>query len=264
MKKSKKFRIATEGVTTDGRTLSRQQIQEMADTYNREVYAAGINVEHLNSKYPNSVFRNYGTVTALSAEEITTGPLAGKLSLSAEVEVEDVLYDLFSSGQKRYPSIEFNTNFAGSGKTYCMGLGFTDTPASLGTQIVKFSAAHTENQFTLGELVSVEFPASDAPEKDNGPGLLARISELFSSNKKHGDERLSGIEQAIELMAGKLAEVTEKMSEQSPATAPALTPDNDPLQAEITQLKEKLAALDGSHTHRFTATGGNAEIKTDC
>lgn len=42
MKKSKKFRVATEGVTVDGRALSRQQIQDMANDYNKEVYAAGI------------------------------------------------------------------------------------------------------------------------------------------------------------------------------------------------------------------------------
>ncbi|EHW8281071.1 GPO family capsid scaffolding protein [Salmonella enterica] len=271
MKKSKKFRVATEGVTIDGRSLSRQQIQEMASDYNKDVYTAGINIEHLRSAYPNSLFRNYGVVDKLSAEEITTGPLAGKLALNAEIEVEDSLVNLFSSTQKLYPSIEYHPNLSGSGKAYCLGLGFTDTPASLGTQIVKFSATQTENLFAVGEQVSVEFSTPEQQNGDDKPGLLARIGEMFSSSKKHGDERLSGIEQAIELMAGKLVEVTEKLNaqpqpeklnEQNNANNSAS--ETEALRAEVTQLKEKLSALDGSNTHRFTATGGGAEIKTDC
>ncbi|EBB2018148.1 GPO family capsid scaffolding protein [Salmonella enterica subsp. enterica serovar Muenchen] len=271
MKKSKKFRVAAEGVTVDGRSLSRQQIQEMASDYNKDVYTAGINIEHLRSAYPNSLFRNYGVVDKLSAEEITTGPLAGKLALNAEIEVEDSLVNLFSSAQKLYPSIEYHPNLSGSGKAYCLGLGFTDTPASLGTQIVKFSATQTENLFAVGEQVSVEFSTPEQQNGDDKPGLLARIGEMFSSSKKHGDERLSGIEQAIELMAGKLVEVTEKLNaqlqpeklnEQNSANNSAS--ETEALRAEVTQLKEKLSALDGSNTHRFTATGGGAEIKTDC
>lgn len=267
MKKSKKFRVATEGVTVDGRSLSRQQIQDMASDYNKEVYAAGINIEHLRSAYPNSLFRNYGTVDKLSTEEITTGPMAGKLALNAEIEVEDSMVSLFNSSQKCYPSIEYHPNFAGSGKTYCLGLGFTDTPASLGTQIVKFSAAHTENQFAVGEQVSIEFATQEQQNNDDKPGLLARIGDMFSNSKKHGDERLSGIEQAIELMAGKLVEVTEKLSAQpqpEKLNEQSTNSETEALRAEIAQLKEKLSSLDGSNTHRFTATGGVAEIKTDC
>lgn len=266
MKKSKKFRVATEGVTVDGRSLSRQQIQDMASDYNKEVYAAGINIEHLRSAYPNSLFRNYGVVNTLSAEEITSGPLAGKLALNAEIEVDDNLVSLFGSNQKCYPSIEYHPNFTGSGKAYCLGLGFTDTPASLGTQIVKFSANSTENQFSLGEQVSIEFATSEQQEDDK-PGLLARIGDMFSSSKKHGDERLSGIEQAIELMAGKLVEVTEKLSAQpqpEKLSEQSTNSETEALRAEIAQLKEKLSSLDGSNTHRFTATGGATEIKTDC
>ncbi|HBA9511443.1 TPA: GPO family capsid scaffolding protein [Escherichia coli] len=267
MKKSKKFRIATEGVTVDGRTLSRQQIQDMAASYDRNVYAAGINIEHLRSACPNSLFRNYGEISALSTEEISTGQLAGKLALNAEIEVEDGLVALFSSGQKRYPSIEYHPNFTGTGRAYCLGLGFTDTPASLGTQIVKFSTTQTENQFAVGEQVSVEFADTDQPDNSERPGLLARIGEMFSSSKKHDDERLTGIEQAIELMAGKLVEVSEKLSAQPQPTKPD-TQDSgseaEQLRNKIAQLEEKLSTLDGSNIHRFTATGGQAEIKTDC
>jgi hypothetical protein len=42
----KRFRVAREGQTVDGRELTRQEIQEMADTYNREHYAGRINIEH--------------------------------------------------------------------------------------------------------------------------------------------------------------------------------------------------------------------------
>ena len=51
-------------------------------------------------------------------------------------------------GQKIYPSIEFYRNFAGTGIAYQVGLGLTDTPASLGTEPIKFSA-FSSNAFVL-------------------------------------------------------------------------------------------------------------------
>lgn len=50
------------------------------------VYTALINLEHIKSYLPDSTFNRYGKVTALFAEEITEGPLAGKMALYADVE----------------------------------------------------------------------------------------------------------------------------------------------------------------------------------
>ncbi|ECD2740740.1 TPA: GPO family capsid scaffolding protein, partial [Escherichia coli] len=46
-KVSKFFRIGVEGDTCDGRVISAQDIQEMAETFDPRVYGCRINLEHL-------------------------------------------------------------------------------------------------------------------------------------------------------------------------------------------------------------------------
>jgi hypothetical protein len=43
--------------------------------------------------------------------------------------------------EKIYSSIELHPQFALNGKAYVVGLAMTDTPASLGTERLKFAAA---------------------------------------------------------------------------------------------------------------------------
>ncbi|SRY25042.1 P2 family phage major capsid protein [Escherichia coli] len=79
--KAKRFRIGVEGATTDGREIQREWLEQMAASYNPAVYTALINLEHIKSYLPDSTFNRYGKVTALFAEEITEGPLAGRMAL---------------------------------------------------------------------------------------------------------------------------------------------------------------------------------------
>ncbi|AOA70850.1 GPO family capsid scaffolding protein [Stenotrophomonas rhizophila] len=84
-KRSQFFRVAVEGATTDGRVIERQQIVEMAETYDPEVYGARIWVEHYRSALPDSPFRAYGDAcqiaTAMSAVDkgrpVSVGALLG-------------------------------------------------------------------------------------------------------------------------------------------------------------------------------------------
>ncbi len=81
--KAKRFRIGVEGATTDGRTIERAWLEQMAASYNPQVYTALINLEHIKGYTPDSPFRRFGTVDKLEAEEITDGPLKGKMALYA-------------------------------------------------------------------------------------------------------------------------------------------------------------------------------------
>lgn len=45
--KAKRFRIGVEGATTDGRTIERAWLEQMAASYNPQVYTALINLEHI-------------------------------------------------------------------------------------------------------------------------------------------------------------------------------------------------------------------------
>lgn len=139
--KAKRFRIGVEGATTDGREIQREWLEQMAASYNPAVYTALINLEHIKSYLPDSTFNRYGKVTALFAEEITEGPLAGKMALYADVEPTESLVELVKKGQKLFTSMEVSPKFADTGKAYLVGLAATDDPASLGTEMLTFSAS---------------------------------------------------------------------------------------------------------------------------
>lgn len=101
--KAKRFRIGVEGATTDGREIQREWLEQMAASYNPAVYTALINIEHIKSYLPDSTFNRYGKVTALFAEEITEGPLAGKMALYADVEPTESLVELVKKARNYSP-----------------------------------------------------------------------------------------------------------------------------------------------------------------
>lgn len=101
--KAKRFRIGVEGATTDGREIQREWLEQMAASYNPAVYTALINLEHIKSYLPDSTFNRYGKVTALFAEEITEGPLAGKMALYADVEPTESLVELVKKARNYSP-----------------------------------------------------------------------------------------------------------------------------------------------------------------
>ncbi|MCI0593460.1 GPO family capsid scaffolding protein, partial [Chromohalobacter sp.] len=130
------FRIATEGATTDGRNISAAWLQQMADNFDPDTYGCRINLEHMRGMLPDGPFKSYGDVTALKAEKGEDG----KLQLLAAIDPTDDLKALNDKRQKVYTSMEVDPNFADSGEAYLVGLAVTDSPASLGTQMLQFAA----------------------------------------------------------------------------------------------------------------------------
>lgn len=195
MAKSKFFRVAVEGATVDGRVIDRKWLGEMAASYNPATYAARVNLEHIRGASPLSnqtPFGSYGDVLALKVEEITLS-IGGKdekrLALFAEIEALDPLIALVRAGQKLYTSIEVNPSFADTGKAYLMGLAVTDSPASLGTEMLEFSAQLGANSplasrkqqpgnfFSVGTETTLELV--DAPTSDP-TGILDAIKGAFA------------------------------------------------------------------------------------
>jgi hypothetical protein len=141
MPKTKLFRVATSGPTTDGRQIDPQTLHDMAATYDPATYQARVNLEHYISAHPESAFGAYGDVLSLKTEPVTLnigGQPQQRVALMAEIDAMDRLVDLKGRGQKLFTSIEVTPNFAGSSKPYLTGLAFTDNPASLGTEMMKF------------------------------------------------------------------------------------------------------------------------------
>ncbi|XFW42564.1 GPO family capsid scaffolding protein [Klebsiella pneumoniae] len=275
--KAKRFRIGVEGATTDGRTIERVWLEQMAASYDPQVYTALINLEHIKGYTPDSPFRRFGTVDKLEAEEITEGPLKGKMALYAWITPSDDLVLYTSKLQKLFTSMEVNTSFADTGKAYLIGLAATDDPASLGTEMLQFSASaksnplagrkqNPQNLFTAAEETLIEF-IPDEPEK---PSLFTTLKEMFSRKGQTDDARFSDVHQAVQLVATEhqtFAKNTGTALEQQGLKLSAQEKVIKQLTDDLVSLTEKLSKEDGSYSRRPAATGGaesQSEELTDC
>lgn len=168
--KSKFFRVAVEGATTDGRAIERQWILDIVETYAPATYAARMNMEHIRGYSAEPPFCAYGDVLAVKSEEITLtigGKAEKRLALYAQLSPTEELKRINGKGQKLYSSIEVSPNFANTGKAYLMGLAVTDTPASLGTELLQFAATSPAVKAAL-----------DAKKKDPANLFTAAVEEF--------------------------------------------------------------------------------------
>lgn len=269
---SKPFVIATEGPTVDGRNISKEWILQMAASYDPKVYTAVVNLEHFLSMHPDSIFSANGKVLKLSTQD---AEIFGekRLQLLAVVDASEAVVSMQKAGKKAFASMEVAANFIGKGFAYLTGLAFTDNPASLGAETMKFSAGK-DSVYSFNNEVAIEFES-----ESEGDSLLAKIKALFNSKEKADKDkdqgkaaRFSNIEQAIETvaasqkdlldsfsgMAAELKSATDKLAAQAAAA------EKD--RAEFAALKENLDASPDNTTKRPPATGGDGKsyAKTDC
>lgn len=133
------IRAAVAGKTPDGREITEQQITQMAQSYNTDTYMAHIWLEHLRSITADGVFKSLGDVITVKAERVKGGALDGKMALYVQLEPHPDLVTMVRNGQKVHLSIEMLERFPITNGAYLMGIGVTDSPASLGTGIMQFS-----------------------------------------------------------------------------------------------------------------------------
>lgn len=205
-KVSKFFRVGVEGDTCDGRVISAQDIQEMAETFDPRVYGCRINLEHLRGILPDGIFKRYGDVVELKAEKIDDdSALKGKWALFAKITPTDDLIAMNKAAQKVYTSMEIQPNFANTGKCYLVGLAVTDDPASLGTEYLEFcrTAKHNPlNRFKLSpeNLISVATPVElefeDLPETVF-TALTEKVKSIFGRKQASDDARLNDVHEAV-------------------------------------------------------------------
>lgn len=168
----KRLKVAQEGQTVDGRLLTAKEIMEMATTYNPQLYAGRVNIEHIIGYSPAPPFNAYGDVISVEAEKVD-----GVWCLFNTISALPNLIELNKDGQKLYPSIEFYRDFAGTGKAYQVGLAFTDTPASLGTEPLKFSHQRPQTVFTQ--------PTKDIFMSNKSPSILEAFAKMFSQKNEN-------------------------------------------------------------------------------
>ncbi|MCP8687767.1 GPO family capsid scaffolding protein [Marinobacterium sedimentorum] len=269
--KSKHFRIGVEGDTTDGREIQPEWLTQMAKNYNPEKYGARINCEHIRGLAPDSSFGAFGDVLALKTETIEIDGKK-KLALLAEISPNDDLIALNKKRKKVYTSMEIDFDFANTGEAYLQGLAITDSPASLSTEMLQFSAkAETnplaarkqkpENLFSAAREVELEFVDSTS--------LVDRVKEMFRKSDADRTEKDSDVAQAIEAVAEEVASLQEKFKNLQPggsdnsAQLQQLSADLKTAQDELAELKQQLEKTP-NFTVRPPASGGKGEQVTDC
>ena len=266
---SKPFVIATSGPTIDGRTITPEWITQMAATYDPKVYTAVANLEHYLSSLPDSIFGAYGKVVSLSTRE---AEILGekKLQLLAVVDANDELVSLQKAGKKAFCSMEVLNNFVGKGVAYLSGLAFTDTPASIGTESMKFSLSGAPGErFAFAGEVELEFEAASS-HPQAGDTLLAKVKDLLGFGKKDTDRRFADVGQAVEAIAlsqkdalGALDRLEAQIAEYSKATT-QLGADLAESRKSFADLKATLDHTDDGTQRRPAATGGDGTVTTDC
>ncbi|WOD12798.1 GPO family capsid scaffolding protein [Pseudomonas sp. NyZ704] len=271
--RSKFFRVAVEGATTDGRKIKREWIEEAAASYNPNTYAARVWLEHLRSVTAEGPFRAYGDVFALKAEEVDIGGQK-RLALFAQIEPTDDLITMNKNRQKLYTSIEINPNFADTGKAYMQGLGVTDSPASLGTEMLAFSAQHPESnplasrkhhpENLFSELVEVDldFEGVTPTDPSKADGLLFRVKEIMGLHKdKAGKDAtlFNELGESVEALAQHLAD-QDKNFTQIKADLDSLRKDYKGTSEQLETLQKKLGdEPEQSYTKRPAAPGGDGQ-----
>lgn len=266
-KKEKWFRVAVEGATTDGRAIQRNWIEEMAAQYNPETYGARINCEHIKTFMPTGDFGAYGDILAAKAEEVEIDGKT-KLALFVQLNPTEGLIELNKKRQKIYTSIEVEPDFADTGKAYLMGLAITDSPASLGTEALSFSAKHgtllnrkstASTLFTAAELTEFDFteeqPSAIADLKTKFAALFTRVEKI---QKNDSAKEFAGISDQFIQMFNQQLDRQEKYREH----AEKLNDQVTALQSQVDTLQAAFSSHDPAQV-RPPVDGGDGQILAD-
>ncbi|WEM43504.1 GPO family capsid scaffolding protein [Photobacterium sp. DA100] len=215
------IRVATEGDTIDGREISRQDLLDMAENYDPDVYGARIWPEH---------WRWYacGDVLEAKAEEVD-----GLMRLFAVLAPNMMMVEFNQQDQKVYTSIEIKPNFANTGKPYLAGMAITDQPASLGTDRIRLFSTSNDCMYAQPELLVMD-------ELHEEAGGIRRLFNLFSdksaSNKKEEQpmdkEQFNALTEAIKQVVEGQGQLQDTLQSHFAASGGAQTPPDEPKQPE--------------------------------
>lgn len=283
----KKFRVATSGATIDGREIKAEWLAQAAKNYNPDFYTARINCDHYSGwgLDKDGRFGSFGTVMAMTAEVNK----AGKTELFAEIELNARGKAAIKDDQKVFTSIEVWPEFADTGEAYVSGLAMTDTPASLGTQRLTFSAqpadatvqapvfsaiaktGHGAQAFAqLHPVTLAESEGQNQPEAEQDiTGIRAQFTSLresFAAKFAGRDKSSKDMAIEVEKTLNALGNLTVSRLEVEATRADQLAEDFAALQAamagEFQQLKSSLEKQEGTPP-RPTSIGGTGQTAYD-
>ncbi len=177
---------------------------------------------------------------------------------------------LTEEGKKIYSSIELHPQFALNGKAYVMGLAMTDTPASLGTERLKFAAQQRQQVMSFNnqqgeaplftDAIEAEIIELAEQHSDEGKQWFGRIMGIIGKGRKSDGEQFSQVRDAVENVAQSHADLLDSFNdlsrarEQDSQTIQKLTSD-------LAALTSKLGNTDANFSQREPASGGaNAQL----
>lgn len=277
--KTKPFLLATAGSTVDGRTIDDKMIEEMASSYDPKTYGARLNIEHIRGISGQAPFRAYGDVLELSTGEVDVnfnGKTEKRKALYGVFDVTDEAKQLNEAGQKVYPSIEIEPNFAGKGHAYLMGCALTDSPASIATERMKFNRQMPGTlHLSRDDAAALELADSaDSPAVDGFMSKLGTVLDGFAAKlgaaPKKDDPAPSDPADPAAFDFAQMKPLFEQFGQTFASSIDGLRSE---MRGEIDQIGVKLkkvedtieAAPAPNYTARPAANGANGQYaKTDC
>ncbi|PHN59838.1 phage capsid protein [Pseudomonas sp. ICMP 8385] len=269
------FRVAVEGATSDKRKIERTWLEQAAKNFSQNTYGARVWLEHFRSLLPDSPFKAYGDITAVKTEEVE---IAGqkKLALFAQIEPTPELVAMNKAKQKIYTSIEIDESFADSGEAYIVGLAVTDSPASLGTDVLAFSAQkpdaspfkdrHYSATSMFTEALEAEIKFEEVAETENKAlGLFNRVMDALGKSKDKSvkdDAQFSELTEAVEALANHAKDQGKAFTTEQ-TKLNTLQTAHEKLAGEFADLLKRLGDTEDHSQHqRPPATGGDGKVLT--
>lgn len=190
--------IATEGETVDGREILRNEIIEMAETYDYQRYTAMIWYLHppqgKHVREPGE--KPVGEVIEVKAEEDD----AGTLHLYAILRPFIRLLEMNAQDYGLFPSVEMNLDFQGQGITYLEGLAVVDDPACVSTTRFNFSRKRDKGNGSMKDKSWRKHYGIEEPEQKQTPAPA-------------DDEKLQAMANALATAEDKIVELETKIAE---------------------------------------------------
>lgn len=256
--------IGVSGDTIDGREISAEQLNQMAEDYNPKVYGARINIEHSWWYWDDRDTGGLGDVIALKTEAWEQDP--SKTALLAKFSVYPAMQSLWDAGRKIYTSMEIHHNFANTKRAYLTGLAITDTPASLGTTAnFSYAKQHTDNkgktfseyrEFSHNEHANPSTPNQESPSMNTEP--QAANPQTNPSNPTPPAQPET---QSENHASAPVAPATTNVATEPAPSVTQLQAQIIALQTELTELKTQLNTE--AHTgNRAPHTGNDAPAPT--
>jgi hypothetical protein len=269
--KSQLFRVFVEGETiSDGRKITADMIDDCVATFDLKTYTPRINIEHIAGYSPEPPFNGYGDVIAVEARDdefSIAGKAEKRRALYAQVDANDQLVKLGKADQKPFPSVELTPSYAGTGKIGLVGLAFTDTPASIGTERLKFSSRAPGTVFAYGsEAVGMEFDAASADPTGIAEAIVAGFSRAIALFKPQAPEpKKDEPKEPANDNDAKFATVLETLGTTFAAAIKPIADAQVAADKRFTALETRLTKeeVPGGFS-RTPATGGGNAVLTDC